>query len=57
MFPSGATQQFSLKDFPLPQNVSFDTPQTTDKVKLRIDEVRPGSEYNDACISEVTFKR
>ncbi|MBX2804052.1 MAG: discoidin domain-containing protein [Myxococcales bacterium] len=57
MFSDGATQQFTLKDFPLPQNVSFDTPHTTDKVKIRIDTVRKGSEYDDACVSEVTFDR
>ncbi len=54
-FGNGHTQQFPLKDFPLPQPLRPSSPQKTSKVKLRIDEVRAGSEYNDACISEVSF--
>ncbi|HHO49415.1 MAG TPA: hypothetical protein ENK18_00755 [Deltaproteobacteria bacterium] len=57
MFADGASEQISLKDFPLPQKVQFSTPHTTDKVKVRIDAVRKGTEYDDACISEVTLER
>ena len=56
-FADGKTQQFTLKDFPLPQKVTFEVPHVTDKVKLKIDKVRAGSEFNDACISDVAFLR
>ena len=56
-FGDGSTQQASLKDFPLPQTVKFSAPHTTSKVKIKIDAVRKGSEYDDACISEVSFTR
>lgn len=54
-FSDGSTQQVELKALmPLPQKVTI-TPVTTSSVKIRIDEVRKGSEYDDTCLSEVTF--
>lgn len=57
MFSDGSSETFTVKDFPLPQPVTFNSPHTTRTVKLRIDEIRAGSEYNDACVSDVLFRR
>lgn len=54
-FSDGSTQVVDLKALmPLPQKVAF-TPVTTSSVKLRIDGVRKGTEFDDACLSEVSF--
>lgn len=57
LFADGASQQFTLKELPLPQAVTFDSAHATGTVKLRIDAVRAGSEFNDTCISDVEFLR
>jgi len=56
-FSDGSSQKVTLKDFFLPQMVKFAAPHTASSVKLTIDGVRKGSEYDDACFSEVTFNR
>jgi hypothetical protein len=54
-FSDGSSQSVDLKALmPLAQRVSI-TPVTTSSVKMRIDAVRKGSEFDDACVSEVTF--
>jgi hypothetical protein len=54
-FSDGSTQQLDLKALmPLPQKVTL-TPVTTSSVKMRIDEIRKGTEYDDTCLSEVSF--
>ena len=37
-----------------PQSIAFAAKDTT-KVKLTIDEVSAGKEFNDLCLSEVQF--
>ena len=55
MFSDGSTKQLSLKDFPMAQPVSLGDVSTS-SVKIRIDTVRKGSEYNDLCLAEVAFE-
>ncbi|MCA9492140.1 MAG: discoidin domain-containing protein [Myxococcales bacterium] len=56
-FSDGTTQSVDVKAImPLPQNLTI-SPVTTSSVKITIDAVRAGSEFQDACISEVTFKK
>lgn len=57
MFSDGSSQQVDLKALmPLPQKVTI-TPVTTASVKIRLDEIRKGAEFDDACISEVSFAK
>ncbi len=56
MFSDGSSEQIDLKAFPLPQKVKF-SPRTVTSVKVKVDAVRKGSDYDDACISEVSFLR
>ncbi|MEQ1571554.1 MAG: discoidin domain-containing protein [Myxococcota bacterium] len=54
-FSDGSTQSVDLKALmPLPQKVTI-TPVTTSSVKMKIDAVRKGTEFDDACVSEVSF--
>ncbi|MEQ1502092.1 MAG: discoidin domain-containing protein [Myxococcota bacterium] len=54
-FSDGSTQKVELKALmPLPQKVTI-TPVTTASVKLKVDAVRKGTEFDDTCLSEVTF--
>ena len=54
-FSDGSSQSIAVKALmPLPQRVAI-TPVKTSSVKLTIDEIRKGTEFNDACLSEVTF--
>lgn len=56
-FSDGSTQSLDLKAImPLAQSLTL-SPVTTSSVKMTIDTVRAGSEFQDACISEVTFKK
>lgn len=54
-FSDGSTESVSLKNFFLPQTVSFPSRSTT-KVRVTFDEVFKGAEYNDMCVSELYFK-
>jgi hypothetical protein len=54
-FSDGSSQSVDLKALmPLAQKVAI-TPVTTSSVKVKIDAVRKGTEFDDSCISEVTF--
>lgn len=54
-FSDGTSQAVDLKALmPLPQKVPI-TPVTTSSVKVRVDAVRKGTDFDDSCISEVTF--
>ncbi len=54
-FSDGSKEVVTLKNFFLPQTVSF--PQkSTSKVRVTFTEVFKGSEYNDLCVSELYFK-
>jgi hypothetical protein len=56
-FSDGSTQSLDLKSvMPMAQTVAI-TPVTTSSVKMTIDAVRAGAEFNDACVSEVLFKK
>ncbi len=55
-FPDGSTQALELKMGPVPQEYPL-RPVTTASVKVRVDAVRKGTEFNDACLSELTFLR
>lgn len=55
-FSDGSTQSVDLKVSPLAQTIPL-TPRTTSSVKLKIDTVKKGTEFDDACISEVSFTK
>ena len=56
-FSDGSSQSLDLKTAaPLPAEYPL-TPVTTSTVKVRVDAVRKGTEFNDACLSELTFAR
>ena len=56
-FSDGSSQAVDLKAvMPLPQTVTI-TPVTTSSVKMTIDAVRAGTEFQDPCVSEVQFKK
>ncbi len=53
-FSDGSKQDVVLKDFVLPQKVSF-TPRATEWVRLTFTTVRAGSDFNDLCVSEISY--
>jgi len=55
-FPDGSTQALDLTMALVPQKYAL-SPVTAASVKVRVDAVRKGSEFNDACLSELTFLR
>jgi hypothetical protein len=56
-YSDGTSQQVELKALmPLAQKITLN-PVTTSSVKMRIDEVRKGTEFDDACVSEVSFAK
>lgn len=56
-FSDGSTQKVELKALmPLPQKYPL-TPVTTSSVRIKLDAIRKGTDYNDACISEVSFTK
>jgi hypothetical protein len=56
-FSDGSTQGFDLKALvPLPQKVTL-VPVTTASVKMKIDAVRKGTDFDDSCVSEVSFAK
>lgn len=56
-FSDGSTQSMDVKAvMPLAQTLPI-TAVTTSSVKLKIDAVRPGTEFQDTCVSEVQFKK
>lgn len=54
-FSDGSSHQVDVKNSLQPQSISFPATQTS-KVRLTIDEVYKGKEYDDACISELYFE-
>lgn len=56
-FSDGSTQAFDVKAvMPLAQTLTL-TPVTTSSVKLKIESVRAGTDFQDTCVSEVQFKK
>jgi hypothetical protein len=55
-FSDGSTQHLDLKTTGFPSTYPL-TPVTTSSVKITVDAVRKGTEFNDACFSELTFSR
>jgi hypothetical protein len=56
-FSDGSTQAIEItKMGPVPQDYPL-RPVTTSSVKVRVDAIRKGTEFNDACLSELTFLR
>jgi len=53
LFSDGSTEKLTITPFPLPKKYPFSTPHTARSFKVTIDAVRAGSEYNDACFSEL----
>lgn len=57
-FSDGSTQSVDLNAKAiLPQKIAISPPRTTTSVKLRIDGVLKGTDFDDACISEVSFTK
>lgn len=55
-FSDGSTSAITIKDSPSEQTISFGA-HTTDKVRITFTTVKKGSEFNDMCVSEVSFLR
>ncbi len=53
-FSDGSTEKLNLKDTFRPQKFPL-TPRNASSVKVMVDAVRKGSDFNDACISEIDF--
>lgn len=53
-FSDGSSQTVTVKASGIPQSVSF-TPVTTSSVKVSVNTVRKGKEFNDMCFSELQF--
>ena len=50
-FSDGSSQKVTIKPSLMDQTITF-SPKTTSSVRLTIDEIRKGKEFNDLCISE-----
>jgi hypothetical protein len=55
-FGDGSTQTVDVKNSMLPQKVAF-TPVTTDTVKMKMDGITKGKEFDDLCLSEAYFSQ
>lgn len=53
-FSDGSTQAVDIKNSFMPQTVSI-SPVSTSSVRITFSEVDKGKEYNDLCISELSF--
>ncbi len=53
-FSDGSTEKIEVKAMPLPQNITF-APHSTSTVRLTVDTVNKGTDFNDLCISELHF--
>lgn len=53
-FSDGSTHKISAKAMPLPQSFTFPT-KTTSSVRLTVNAIHKGTEFNDLCVSELTF--
>jgi hypothetical protein len=56
-FSDGSSQTVDLTKSIVAQKIAITPPRTTTSVKLRIDGVVKGTEFDDACISEVSFTK
>lgn len=56
-FDDGTSFEAELNDGQIqPQLIKFPTPKKTERVRLTILEVYPGTKYRDTCISEIEFQ-
>jgi hypothetical protein len=53
-FSDGSKADVALKAFFLPQTVKFPA-RATDSVRVAFTGVRPGTDFNDLCVSELSF--
>ncbi len=53
-FSDGSTEKIEVKAMPLPQSISFPA-HNTSSVRLTVDTVNKGTEFNDLCVSELYF--
>jgi len=53
-FGDGSKQAITVKNSMLPQKISFST-VNTDSVKLHVDTITKGKEFDDLCLSEAYF--
>lgn len=54
-FADGGQETLAVKDLISEQTLTFAS-HTTDRVRVTFDVVKKGSEFNDACVSEATFR-
>ncbi len=54
-YADGSEDVYTLEDQMKEQTIRFDSAVKTKSVKLTIDSVYEGSEYDDTCISEISF--
>jgi hypothetical protein len=55
VFGDGSTAPVALKDTPGEQTLVFPA-RTTGQVRIRFDTVKKGTEFNDMCVAEVSFR-
>ncbi|HND29289.1 MAG TPA: hypothetical protein PKY30_20840 [Myxococcota bacterium] len=54
-FSDGSTETIKFSDLPFEQAVKLSAPHTTSKVKITFTSVIKGTEFNDMCVSELSF--
>lgn len=54
-YSDGSEDVYTLDDKMEEQTIRFDNPVNTKSVKLTIDSVYKGTQYDDTCISEISF--
>ena len=54
-FSDGSSQKVTVADKAMPQSIAL-TPRTAEWARVTIDTVRKGKQYDDACISELSFQ-
>jgi hypothetical protein len=54
-FSDGSTETIKFSDLPFEQAVKLASPHTTSKVKITFTTVIKGTEFNDMCVSELSF--
>ncbi len=54
-FSDGSSQKVTVADKSMPQKIAL-TPRTAEWARVTIDAVRKGKQYDDACISELSFE-
>ena len=56
-FSDGSTQTADIKRSVVANKIAVTPPRTTSTVKVKIDAVVNGTEYDDACVSEISFTK